>query len=186
MPSVLPSPTRSATDLATAHWQTASHARHGSIARAERADPGLRLRLGDLAHPSPRQLAAGLTGDSLLLADFAAEGTVRVQTWCAPPALLLSRQAVSLFPADGGSSADATLDAGDILVICSAAMLETGAARLVTLLQQDGSPIRLAADPRRLLDELLDGSTAGAAAVVRRLDPTVDSRVVAPVLRVGA
>jgi hypothetical protein len=148
-------------------WQVEFRERTPGLTRVTPDGLDLSVRLGDrgpvgdVAGAGPRSLG------SLLVAELSAVGTVSVVARYAPPALVLSDAGVTLLPADGGGTATAVLAEGDLLVMCSAGLLEAGPAAVVELLRAGSRPAR-EADPRWLVRALLRDSLTGAAVVARR------------------
>lgn len=101
-------------------------------------------------------------------ARLSADGTVHVRSHLAPPALLISTSAARLLPSAPDVDETTAMTDDDLLVLCSASVLECLPAGFGTVL---GSSTRPAAalDPAALLAELMADAEQGAAAVMRRV-----------------
>jgi hypothetical protein len=148
---------------ADAHWRWDTRGRQPGATRVIRVGLEVTMRVAD-------HLVQAVPGEpklrSLLTARLQPDGSASVTTRCAPPALLLTDAGVRLLPADGGSTARAVLEPGDLLVLRSAAVLDTEPCGLVDLLKAGPSAARQM-PLAQLVRNLLAGSLAGAAAVAR-------------------
>jgi hypothetical protein len=151
----------------TARWEVHVQGRQPGLATLRTYAHETRLRVGDrLAVPDPRTHAESGTLRSLLVADLHDDGRVHLVTRCAPPALLVRQDIVELLPAGGRSTADALLTDGDLLVMCSAATLDSSPAGIVCLLAS-GPRASRHRDPAQVVRGLLRGTMGGGAAVAR-------------------
>ena len=147
---------------APAHWQWDMRGRQPGATRVFRIGSEITMRVADLIEPEPGALRLR----SLLTAQLQPDGSTSVTTRCAPPALLLTHTGVRLLPADGGSTARAVLEPGDLLVLRSAAVLDAEPCELVDLLK--GGPAAARQLPLgQLVRDMLAGCLAGAVAVAR-------------------
>ena len=154
---------RSEVRTADAHWQWEARGRQPGDTRVLRVGTEVSLRVADhLVQPEPGE--RGLR--SLLTARLQADGSASLTTRCAPPALLLGDGGVRLLPADGGSTARAVLEPGDLLVLRSAAVLDAEPCGLVELLKAGPEAARQL-PLAQLVRRMLAGCFAGAAAVAR-------------------
>lgn len=147
-------------------WEVEVQEVQPGLTRCSRSGSVLHVRVGDWLPAQARTTGQGQLR-SLLTADLAADGSVLLVTRCAPPALVVTERGPRLLPADGAVREMTTLDPGDLLVMCSAATLDTHPAGVVELLTAGPERAR-DTDPRLLVRNLLRGSAAGATAVVRR------------------
>ena len=120
--------------------------------------PDVRIRVCD-------RTSGATQSRSETLARLSADGTVRLGAHGAPPALLLTSTGARLVPSVPGIDEIATMEEDDLLVLCSACVLEhlpAGFARLV----EGSTP----SQGRDLLTELrhLTATGAGSAVVVAR------------------
>jgi len=93
---------------------------------------------------------------------------VVVRSHLSPPALLVSASGARLLPAAPEVEETTAMTDDDLLVICSASVLESLPAGFGTILGSSTQPAA-ALDPAALLAELMVGAEHGAAAVTRRL-----------------
>lgn len=148
------------------HWEIQVAGSHPGLTRVTEDNLGLHVRVGD-RHPGsgpagvPRQLR------SMLAADLRPDGSVHLVTRCAPPALIVAAGGPSLFPADAGVRGECVLAPGDLLVMCSAAVLDAHPDGIVALLSA-GSATARDTDPAQLVETVLSGARSGAVAVARR------------------
>lgn len=95
-------------------------------------------------------------------------GTVVIRSHLAPPALLVSPSGARLLPSGPDVEGTAAMTDEDVLVLCSASVLESLPSGFGTVLGSSRHPAA-ALDPAALLAELMAGAQHGAAAVTRRL-----------------
>lgn len=143
-----------------------------------RAGATLRLhashQLSDATQCSPASADGGL-----LRAILDNEGAARVETTTALPGLLVSREGMTILPAEPGPRRPTTVSVGDRLILCGTSSATPPAGFLRLLGRRSADVLERA--PAALLEELLDGMDDGAAAVVTRTGhPTSHSREETP------
>jgi hypothetical protein len=143
-------------------WEVLTVSTPGGVVRTQLDDDGLWLQLGDLdAHgrPGPVRTAGTTT------ARFGPAGAAWLQCVSAPPVLWLGAGGHRLAPQVPSGQEDVRLAPGDLLVLCSADVLEhldRGLPHLAELTDGLGDPGLRA---RALADDLGAATPAGAAAV---------------------
>lgn len=147
-------------------WDLDTLERGGGIAWAQHSPNHTRLRVADRPPPGVPARAGDLRWASATQAWLSVDGSVIVRSSCAPPALLVTSCGARLLPAQPGEEETAQLVDGDLLLMCSAGVLETKPTGLGQVLAW--SPRRLAVHgPGALLQHLMQGVSQGAAAVAR-------------------
>jgi hypothetical protein len=141
-------------------WEVLAVGTPGGFVETRVQDAALTVVLGDRLRPGSRGGAPGSTS-----AWFGAAGAAWVECRAAPPVLWLGARGHRLAPADPSRREHLRLDPGDLLVLCSADVLEHlahGLPHLAALTEGLGDP---AARARALASDLASASPAGAAAV---------------------
>lgn len=152
-------------------WDLDILERGGGVAWAQHGPSYTRLRVADRPPPGVPARAGDLRWHSATEAWLSADGSVVVRASCSPPALLVSPSGARLLPAQPGAEETAQLVDGDVLLLCSAGVLDTEPTGLGQVLAW--SPRRLAVhEPSALLEHLMTGVDQGAAAVVRCTTPS--------------
>lgn len=147
-------------------WDVLVLARQPGLTRITHSRDGVHVRVGDrVADPSSAAAAHRLR--SILAADLRDDGSVRLVTRWAPPALVVTEAGPRLLPDDAGALGECHLERGDLLVMCSATVLDAHPQGLVELLNGGCDRIR-ETDPGRLAQTVLAGSLGGGVAVARR------------------
>lgn len=147
-------------------WDLDTLERGGGIASAQHGPSYTRLRVADRPPPGVPARAGDLRWHSATEAWLSVDGSVIVRSSCSPPALLVTSSGARLLPAQPGEEETAHLTDGDVLLMCSAGVLDTEPTGLGQVLAW--SPRRLAVHgPSALLQHLMQGVSQGAAAVVR-------------------
>lgn len=147
-------------------WDLDTLERGGGIAWAQHGPGYTRLRVADRPPPGVPARAGDLRWHSATEAWLSVDGSVVVRSSCSPPALLVTPSGARLLPAQPGEEETAHLADGDVLLMCSAGVLDTEPTGLGQVLAW--SPRRLAVHgPSALLQHLMQGVGQGAAAVVR-------------------
>ncbi len=149
------------------HWEVQVAGSQPGLTRVTDDNLGLHIRVGD-RHPGSGPSAVPRQLRSMLAADLRADGSVHLVTRCAPPALIVAAEGPWLFPADAGVRGECVLAPGDLLVMCSAAVLDAHPDGIVALLSAGPDTAR-DTDPAQLVATVLSGATSGAVAVARRL-----------------
>jgi hypothetical protein len=158
---------RPAAPASPTQWVVATLDRATGFTRVQGIGGGLRLRVGD-GRASVGGLVPG-TG-SLVTASLLDDGSVVVETRTAPPALLVSANGAQLLPAVPGQCKPTRVGPGDRLLLCSASALDAPPVGLVNILRAPVHEV-LRMSPTRLLEQILEGTDDGAAAVVLRAGP---------------
>ena len=145
-------------------WEVDTLERRGGMASVQKTARYTTLRVTDrqptASHPS---------WESSIQAWLSADGTVTVRSHCAPPALLVSATGARLLPPTPDSEETTSLDEGDVLLLCSAAVLDSVPTGLGEIL--GWSPRRVGAqEPGALLEHLMADAEQGAAALIRCVD----------------
>lgn len=155
-------------------WDLDVLERGGGVAWEQHGPGFTRLRVADRPPPGMPSKAGDMRWESATEAWLADDGSVVVRSHCSPPGLLVCPSGARLLPAQAGEEETAQLVEGDVLLLCSAGVLDSEPTGLGQVLAW--SPRRLAAhEPSALLEHLMEDVDAGAAAVVRcvsaRRDP---------------
>jgi hypothetical protein len=158
--------TTARTDIAAGYeWDLDTLERGGGVAWAQRGPEHTRLRVADRPPPGEPARAGDLRWHSATEIWLSADGTVVVRSRCSPPALVVCPSGARLLPAQPGEET-AQLRDGDVLLLCSAGVLDAAPTGLGQVLAW--SPRRLAVhEPSALLEHVMSGVPQGAAAVVR-------------------
>lgn len=151
---------------AARHWEVCLCEQRQGLTRMTGDAEGVHVSVRDrqVRHWAP----TGAGTPSVLTADLRRDGSVHLVACCAPPALVLTAGGPWLFPADADPAGDLVLEPGDVLVMCSASVLDAHPDGVVALLSANTAAVR-EAGPRQLADTLLSGALSGAVAVARRL-----------------
>lgn len=140
-------------------WEVLTVSTPGGFVDTLARDGGLALVIGDL-DAGDRRGAVGSTS-----AWFGRDGAASLACLSAPPVLWLGAHGHRLAPAVPAQREEVRLAAGDLLVLCSADVLEHldhGLPHLAALTEGLGDP---SARARALADDLGAATPAGAAAV---------------------
>lgn len=159
-------------------WDLDVLERGGGVAWVQRGPGHTRLRVADRPAPGVPARAGDLRWHSATEAWLAGDGRVAVRSHCSPPALLVCPSGARLLPAQPDDEEEAHLEHGDVLLLCSAGVLDSEPTGLGQVLAW--SPRRLAVhEPSALLEHLMRDVDQGAAAVVR----CVQARTAPPTAR---
>lgn len=149
-------------------WDIETRERSPGLVQVRRSPRHISVEVTDGSGGDGRLAPADPRWQVATYASLSSDGTVLVRSRLAPPALLVSPADARLLPSTPDLEETAAMTDDDLLVLCSAGVLESLPAGFATVL---GSSARHAAapDPAALLDELMSGAEHGAAAVMRRI-----------------
>ncbi len=150
-------------------WDVETRERSPGLVQVRRSVRHISVEVSDdtasaLGRPAPAAPAWASATRAWLCVD----GMVVVRSHLSPPALLVSPSGARLLPAAPDVEETTAMTDDDLLVLCSASVLESLPAGFGTVLGSSTQPASVM-DPAALLAELMAGAEHGAAAVTRRL-----------------
>lgn len=149
-------------------WDIETRERSPGLVQVRRSPRHISVEVTDGSGGDGRLAPADPRWQVATYASLSSDGTVLVRSRLAPPALLVSPAEARLLPSAPDLEETATLADDELLVLCSASVLESLPAGFGTVLGSSARHVA-ALDPAALLGELMSGAEHGAAAVMRRI-----------------